>query len=158
MDTAASIAAVDDRRAKALHEAAHAVAAVGVGLVVQRVTIRPEPPDVGGYCRVVWSGSPGDRLCVVTAGMIVNEIAGLGLTPGRFRSDREQARGLIEAGADPRAALRRAERLLRRNWRAVLRIAEELLAAGEISGPDVCRLICSHPTPRRMVMVFGNVG
>jgi hypothetical protein len=135
--------------ATAYHEAGHAVAALALDRPVVKVSIRPDRDRLGicFFGKAVFRPSEDwlEREVLIALAGLAAEARHTGVyereAAGR---DLRYARGLSlrRAGNDRQAErlerrlLGKAEHLLDRgaNWRAVVRIAEALLASGEISG------------------------
>jgi len=133
----------------AYHEAGHAVVALVLGRPVHAVSIRPDHQHAGTCCfgKPVFRPTEDwlEREVLISLAGLAAEAAFTGdyCWDGAAR-DLQYARGLLlQRGGNQRAAdrlerrsLSKVEHILSRpaNWRAVQKLAGELLRAGEISG------------------------
>jgi ATP-dependent Zn protease len=135
--------------ATAYHEAGHAVAALALGRPVDRVSVRADAERLGAC----WFGKPVFRpsedwlereMLIALAGLAAEALRTGDYAWDGADRDYRYAYGLA---LDRTGAARQADRLVRRvlakvehllsrevNWRAVERLAGELLRRGEVSG------------------------
>jgi ATP-dependent Zn protease len=147
--TAAGEGPADNDPATAYHEAGHAVAALALDRPVVKVSVRPDRDRLGicAFGKPVFRPSEDwleREVLIALAGMAAEarhtgtyhrEAAGRDLRYARSLA-LQRAGNERQAERLERRLLAKAEHLLDRgaNWRAVERIAAELLRAGEISG------------------------
>src|SRR5262245_20653058 len=133
----------------AYHEAGHAVAALALDRPVVRVSIRPDRDSLGicAFGKAVFRPSEDwlEREVLISLAGLAAEARRTGeydlVAAGRDlryarRLSLQRAGNERQAQRLERRLLAKAEHLLDRpgNWAAVVRIAAELLAAGEMSG------------------------
>jgi ATP-dependent Zn protease len=133
----------------AYHEAGHAVVALALGRPVQRVSILPDRERLGTchFGKAVFRPSEDwlEREALIALGGLAAEarFTGVYALDGAARDRRYVAELALQRTGDARKAERLERRLLSKteyllareeNWRAVARIAAELVRAGAISG------------------------
>jgi hypothetical protein len=139
-----------DRVRTAIHEAAHAVAAVVVGRDLYEVSIARRDDREGLTVTAgLRSYAPFERVVAETllclSGMVAEQIAtGCDAIPHGVESDlREALRWLARGDGALPDALAMARRLLLRHWGLVERVAGVLLAERELRGVEVRRLLAA---------------
>src|SRR5262249_27010882 len=133
----------------AYHEAGHAVVSLALGRPVDRVTIRARADRLGlcTFGKAVFRPSEDwveREMLIALAGAAAEAIHTGEYAWAEAEKDLDFARGLaLERSGNERQAERLVKRMLAKaehllskngNWRAVERMAAELLRAGEISG------------------------
>jgi hypothetical protein len=137
------------REVLAWHEAGHAVTGILVGAKIDRVFLRS---DLTGKCRSSIAARPvAAQLIFVAAGGAAATL----FLPGVENYDwhdrldmasLQQHYGLSRGDLD--LARRRARGLVLKYWRPIWRVAEALLAQGELSGREVEQLLKDFNLPR----------
>jgi hypothetical protein len=149
--------AVNELRITAVHEAAHAVAAIRAGLIFKHVTATPdefeETEGALHWCDLHASGdievSPELLAVVLLAGPCaearlteqeVDEV----FTGEEAADDREALAGLmLTAEAFTNASLE-ALAIIERDWQLIARIADELMEVDELAYEEVEALVASN--------------
>jgi hypothetical protein len=154
--------------ATAVHEAGHALVALGCGFPLQFVTVVPTETTLGGAA-LGWAARPTvdepavpvsdlglllREACFAAAGPAAERIAGYAGTTGH-ELDAAQVRDRLWEAAhlldmrspvDWEGVLRATvERYLRENWSAVERIASALVSEGTVSGDRARELVGDLP-------------
>jgi ATP-dependent Zn protease len=139
----------DQSEATAYHEAGHAVVALALGRPVQRVSILPDRERLGScaFGKAVFRPSEDwlEREALIALSGLAAEarFTGVYAFDGAARDRRYVAELALQRAGDARKAERLERRLLAKVehllsqeeiWRAVERIAAELLRSGAISG------------------------
>jgi len=145
---------VDDSRITAIHEAAHAVAAIRAGLVFDTVSAVPDDEmEVDGalyWTELQESGEvamPPELLAVVSLAGPCAEARARGLRPDRmFRGvtagdDRESVAALGLTEAQFLNAYRETSELIERDWPLIERIADELATTEYLTYEEVEALV-----------------
>jgi hypothetical protein len=117
------------RRSISVHEAGHLTAAASVGSVARAAVAT----DIIGMT-ISDHRTPEAAAVSHVAGACAEAL--LGLDPNPSQADVDL---LIESGADPRLAVRRAFALLAANRPTLLCVAQKLAAAGRMAGPALRR-------------------
>jgi hypothetical protein len=138
--------AMTPRQLRATHEAGHCVIARALGVKVECATLR----EVTTLHRRGDAESFRERAVVALAGPAAEERYGgysdaqmAGLWRNEWRGDFDNVlRYLDAAGGDLFAPHKcAAERLVRKHWAAIERVAAALIERGELSGAEIDRLI-----------------
>jgi hypothetical protein len=141
-----------DRRAVAIHEAGHAVVALAFGHDVVLVTLGPSPDDarrLGLCCSNRNDDAMGrfEAAVVALAGPLAEQIfAGhprdvrAMMLGSSWKTDRANAENHLRRSSMARTlgdAALEAARLVMERWPAIVRVAEALLAQGELGGARI---------------------
>jgi hypothetical protein len=140
--------------AVALHEAAHAVVAIVLGLPLTCVTVDPSDP----HTMIEISGEPSPRTRRrLIAYFYAGPAATQEFTPGAPLGDETDVKGALALGGE-RMIFRgrvRALWLVQKLEKEIRRVADELLAKGELSGEEVRSLVCG-PVKRMTLPLLGR--
>jgi hypothetical protein len=126
-----------ERRRTALHEAAHSVVAVLLGVGCTGAAIRE---DASGWSRS-GPGSITDKLAICWAGIIAEQMKYGSVNIGDVGLDLHMIDRARRYGLDVEAVRPKVRRLLRRNWDKVEAVAWRLASDRRLSGDEIDFLV-----------------
>jgi hypothetical protein len=127
-----------EQRRTALHESAHSVVAVLLGVGCSGAAIRE---DGSGWSKS-GRGSITDKLAICWAGIIAEQVKYGSVNVGDVGIDLHMIEDFARRyGIDVEAARPRVRRLLRRNWHKVEAVAWRLASDRRLSGDEITFLV-----------------